>query len=78
MERVLVYVIIINDRHEDIDIEVFLKKEAAVSRAKVIVEERMSDGYEDEGDCFIDECTVFNKQYSTEGDYVCVVERKLQ
>lgn len=77
MEQVLVYVVIINDRNEDVDAEVFSTKEAAISRAKdVVADWRMGDGYED--DDVADGTTVFYERYSPEDDYVCVIERPLQ
>lgn len=78
MDKVLVYVVIINYRHEDVDAEVFSTKEAAISRAKEVVADwKMSDGYED-GDGVTDGTAVFYERYSPEDDYVCVIERPLQ
>jgi uncharacterized membrane protein len=78
MNEVLVYVVIINDRHEDIDVEVFSQKEAAISRAKEIARERM-DEYEGEDiDDIGGERIFLFEKYSTEDNYVCVAERPLQ
>ena len=43
MEQVLVYVVIINDRYDEVDAEVFSTKEAAISRAKEVVEGLIED-----------------------------------
>ncbi len=81
MEQALVYVVIINDRHEDIDAEVFSTKEAAISRAKEVVADwKMGDGYDDDDDddSVAEGDTIFYERYSPEDDYVCVIKRSLQ
>lgn len=78
MDEVLIYVVITNDRHEDVDAEVFSTKEAAISRAKEVVADRkMGDGHEDD-DGVADGTTIFYERYSPEDDYVSVVVRSLQ
>jgi len=71
-----VYVVIIEDRHADTDVEVWQDKEAAISRARAFAQARCkhSEYYSEEN---IAEWLFFAK-YSTEGDCTRVVERELQ
>lgn len=77
MNEVLVYVVIIDDCSDDVDVAVFSAKEAAISRAKEILKGKNAGFGAEDFDC-TDENTVFHVEYSTLGNSVGVVRRLLQ
>lgn len=81
----LIYVVMAEDRHVDVDIELFVNKERALKRAKEIFNESKYLDWEDDEDIgenkldpdVIREGWIYSAIYSTEGDSVSVRERKL-
>ncbi len=76
-----VYIAIIEDRHCDVDVRVFTKKETAVMFAFETAEEycRHEEDFEEDeltGDMIRDRW-VYSVTYSCEGDSVRVVEREV-
>lgn len=74
-----VYLVIIEDRHHDIEVHVYATAEAALDRAREAVEEY---GYEpeDPGDASFDPASgwLFNACLSIEGDCVHVEEAEVK
>lgn len=74
MERV--YLVILEDRHTDLQVELYAEKKDALDRAKAIVAEYGFDGPEStpcaEGRC------LFDARLSNEGDYVSVREEAVR
>ncbi len=71
-----VYLVILEDRHTDVQVEVFMRQEAAMKRAREIVEEY------DFGDGGSDLPTssewLFGASLSHEGDYVHVEKAEVK
>ena len=68
------YIVIVNDRHVDIDAYPFYDKEKAILEARKIAHEycHHPDSYE-EHEFSRDTGWLFYAEYSTEGDYVLVI-----
>ena len=76
-----VYVVIIEDRHADVDAEVFEDDNIAVKRAKALAKDycRFPEDYEERlNDAMIKDGWLFHAQYSCEGDHVKVLARELK
>ena len=71
-----VYVVILEDRHLDVDVELFTSRDKAIERAKVLVIE-YNRHPEDIKDVIIDGWE-YCCQYSCEGDFVRVIKRGLK
>lgn len=71
----ILYVIIINDRHADTDIELYESKEKAISRARHLAKKYCKHD-EDYEEMEIKD-HLFFATYSQEGDDVSVIEREL-
>lgn len=76
----LIYVVMIEDRHVDVEVELFISKERAIERAREIFneEDRYSDGKDEKlSPSMIEDGWVYFAIYSCESDSVRVMERKL-
>lgn len=80
----LAYVVMIEDRHTDVEVELFISKEKAIKRAKTIFNEYKYEDDEDEdmGETELDfeaieDGWIYSAIYSSEGDKVSVRECKL-
>lgn len=69
----IVYAILIEDRHADTDVEICSEKQVAIDRARSLAKEysRRNEDYEEHAH----ESWIFNATYSCEGDNVTVYER---
>lgn len=70
-----VYLVILEDRHTDPQVEVFLSPETAIERAEEIVEEYDYEPEEPETDA---RQWLFQATLSCEGDHVHVIEAEVQ
>lgn len=70
-----VYILIINDRHSDIDVEVFSDKEKSITQAKALAKKycRHEDDYEERKVAD----WIFYAQYSCEGNSITVLEKEV-
>lgn len=79
---VYLFTVLVQDRHSDPDVEVFVEKDDAIMRARVLVEEgnRHPEDIEvcELTQAMINEGWVWSCQYSREGDQVTVMARQLQ
>lgn len=76
----LIYVVMIEDRHVDVEVELFVNKERAIERAKEIFneEDRYSNGKEEKlSPTMVEDGWVYFAIYSCESDSIRVLERKL-
>lgn len=71
------YVILIQDRHVDTDVEVWLEPSKAIDRARYLVGKyaRHPEDIEEKPSC---EYYLFRINYSCEGDSITVLEREMQ
>lgn len=74
-----IWVVLVEDRHTDVDALPFSSEEAAVAEAQAQVDARHSEDIEviELTDRMIGDGWVFNVIYSCEGDNVRVVKREL-
>jgi len=72
---ITVYVVLINDRHADLEVELFTQPNVAIARARTLAKEycRREEDYEE----FRIANWLFYAKYSVEGDWVRVIEREL-
>lgn len=79
---VYLFTVLVQDRHSDPDVEVFVEKDDAIRRARVLVEEgaRHPEDVEVEelNPAMVREGWVWFCRYSREGDSVTVMARQLQ
>jgi hypothetical protein len=74
-----VYVIIIQDRHSDVDAEVWTDEEKAISRAKEIAHENAQFQEQVRDILFYPDYDLFaGIVYSTEGDMVTIRRKEIQ
>ena len=80
----LIYVVMIEDRHTDVDVELFVSEEGAIKRARGIFNEYKNEEDEDEdiGEIELDSDAIedgwiYSAIYSCEGDSVSVRECEL-
>lgn len=71
-----IYVVIVQDRHSDIEIKLFANKEQAIDKARQLAHEYCShkEDYEEDLEC---RGWVFFVRYSCEGDNIRVIEKTL-
>lgn len=71
-----VYVIIVQDHHADVEVEVYADKDRAISKARLLAVEYGREHTEDyEEKQIADWC--FHATYSCEGDCVTVLEKTI-
>jgi hypothetical protein len=74
------YVVIIEDRHSDVEVELYSDEIKAVERAKEICQE-YSNGPEDINEYLTDDMKeegwIYNATYSCESDGVSVIKKKI-
>jgi hypothetical protein len=70
-----VFVVLIEDRHADVDVEVYTDRDKAIARGRELAKEycRYEDDYEEN----TNPAWLFNATYSCEGDNITVYEREL-
>lgn len=78
---VYLFLVMIEDRHTDTDVEVFCEKDDAIRRARVLVEENARHPPAIEvvelNNAMRNAGWVWHCRYSNEGDYVTVLARQL-
>lgn len=76
-----VYLVLIKDRHSGIDGFVFSTSSVAIVEAEkwlVVLNSRYPDDVDRElSDGLVNDGCVWNAQYGPEGDYICVLRRKV-
>jgi hypothetical protein len=72
----IVYIILIQDRHADVDAEVWSDKDKAIERARKLASDYCSHKEDYEESQIAD--WVFHATYSCEGDCVTVLQKELR
>jgi hypothetical protein len=79
---VYLFVVMVEDRHADPDVEVFVEKDDAIRRARALAEEgaRHPGAIEvsELNNAMVNDGWVWHCRYSGEGDWVTVMARQLQ
>jgi hypothetical protein len=73
-----VYVVVINDRHADLDVEVYTKPEIAIERARSWAKQAINPDYPEDYQEQTIPGWLFYAKYSPEDDYVRVHECELK
>jgi hypothetical protein len=75
----MIYVVIFEDRHVDVEVEAFHDKEKAIAHARKIAKDwcKFEEFYEEHHEK-VGSDALFHATYSSEGDQISVVEVRVQ